>query len=269
MQVLDIFNDVEPFQYIEKLIYGDGLIFSTPDEMVKIYSSPVITTYPGDAILNFQDRFNDNKIPCYYKYEDYLKDSDLQETIERFDLNPDFFWLLIMFSYDYVYDVCFNGHCYPESLGTQINSLISLLNQDPVITVKSQKKKLLINNVSLISKLKEWIQAGYKAEKEKLDKELPIDSIDELFIEKEESNSVMIWLFATLLKFFLDRHITTKKRRTKEEGISLNKLQLISILIYQTRLSRNKNFLYGDEALKGFLKQYKNKQIKTYSPIYH
>ena len=270
-ELLDIFTDVEPFRYIEALLYGDGLKYSSPDGMVNFYFSPVNTTDVGNALLNFQDRYNEGKIPCFYKQEDYLNDTDLQSTIKGLGLDPYTFWLLIMFCLDYSYDVCVNGHCYPETTGSQIGKILSILNDDSetILTIKSKKQKVQITDKAVLSKIKEWIKSGYENEKEQLDKELAIEDIHNIFQDRQESNSVMIWLFATLLKYFLDRNTQNKRRKTKEDGVSLNKLSLISSLIYHTRLSRNKNFLDDDEALKGFMKQYKNKDLKGYSPIYH
>ena len=268
---IDIFTDVEPFKYVESLLFGEGKKYISPDRMTIFYDSPVNTTDVSNAQLNFQDRYNEGKIPCFYKYEDYLNDSDLQSTLSGFGLNSFAFWLLIMFCLDYSYDVCINGHCYPETTGSQIRKILSILNDssEKTFTVKSKKNKIQIIDHNVLSKINEWIKSGYEIEKEQLDKELPLKDIHNIFQESQESNSVMIWLFATLLKYFLDRNTETKRRKTKENGISLNKLVLISNLIYHTRLSRNKNFLDDDEALKGFLKQYKNKQLKGYSPIYH
>lgn len=271
MTLIDIFTDVEPFKYVESLLYGEGKKYISPDGMTIFYDSPINTTDAGNALLNFQDRYNEGKIPCFYKYEDYLNDSDLQSTLSGFGLNSFAFWLLIMFCLDYSYDVCINGHCYPETTGNQISKILSILNDDSdiTLTVKSKKGKTQNTDKTVLSKIKEWIKKGYESEKEILNKELVPEDIHNIFQDNQESNSVMIWLFATLLKYFLDRNSQAKRRKTKEDGISLNKLCLISNLIYHTRLSRNKNFLDDDEALKGFLKQYKNKQLKGYSPIYH
>lgn len=267
---LDIFSDVEPFHYIEILLYGKGPVYDAPEQMVTIYDSPVKTTDTAGTLLVFQDRYNDDKIPCFYKYNEYMNDLDLQDTIEGFGLDPDKFWLLIMFCLDYSYDVCFNGHCHPETIGKQISNILSLVNNkdNRSLTIKSGKKKIEISNNIVISKIIEWVKSGYDTEKSELDKELPIENADDIYKEKQLSDSVMIWLFATMIKSFLDLYSQNRKRKTKDNDVSLNKLSLISLLIYKTKLSRNKNFMVGDEALKGFLKQYKNKKLTSYSPLY-
>lgn len=50
--------------------------------------------------------------------------------------------------------------------------------------------------------------------------------------------------------------------------VSYNKMLLISRLISVPKLTRNENFLFTDDSLKGILKQYKNLKIKTYNPKY-
>ena len=117
------------------------------------------------------------------------------------------------------------------------------------------------------SKIGEWVKLGYESEKASLN--LPaINDFSELVKDSEESNSVLIWYFASLLRYFFEINPQYKGRAKKCTTVSLNKNILISNLIYYTRLSLNSNFLNDDEALKGFFKQYKGKEIKARSGIY-
>ena len=84
----------------------------------------------------------------------------------------------------------------------------------------------------------------------------------------DESDSVLIWYFAHLLKYFFDLKPQFKGKRKKGDIASLNKNLLISKLVYYTQLSKNDNFKYGTDTLKSFFKQYKNKDIKGFSNIY-
>lgn len=54
----------------------------------------------------------------------------------------------------------------------------------------------------------------------------------------------------------------------KGTDFSLNKLTLISKLIYHTRLSVNESFLTDDKFLRGYLQRYKKKNLKIQSNIY-
>ena len=70
-------------------------------------------------------RYNEKKIDCAYKYENYIKDNDIQATVKGLGMNPDSFWLLILFCYDYACDVCFTGLTYVDSPKKKIENFIS------------------------------------------------------------------------------------------------------------------------------------------------
>lgn len=48
----------------------------------------------------FPNRYNDNKINFQKTYEDYLSNKDLQDRINAFGLETEFFWYFILFLYD-------------------------------------------------------------------------------------------------------------------------------------------------------------------------
>lgn len=268
---IDLSIDKAPFQYVINIIRGKGEPYISPDGMVRIFPSIIKLTMPDDALFIFQERYNSGEISCPYKYEDYIKDSDLQATIKGLNLDPDAFWLLVMFCFNYACDVCFSGYELTDTIGEQIAKLLSVLSKEDKrntqITVKSGKEKSVIANKMTISKIEEWIRQGYESEKASLN--LPaINDFSELIKDSEESNSVLIWYFASLLRYFFEINPQYKGRAKKCTTVSLNKNILISNLIYYTRLSLNPNFLNDDEALKGFFKQYKSKEIKAQSGIY-
>lgn len=268
---LDISIDKEPFQYVINIIKGKGDPYISPDSMVRIFPSMIKLTMPDDALFIFQERYNSGEIPCQYRYEDYIADKDLQATIKGLNLDPDAFWLLVMFCLDYACDVCFSGYEFADSVGEQIAKLLSVLSDEKdsstQISAKAGRNKIIISNKQAISKIREWVKVGYESEKASLN--LPaINDFSELVKESEESNSVLIWYFASLLRYFFEINPQYKGRAKKCTTVSLNKNILISNLIYYTRLSLNPNFLNDDEALKGFFKQYKGKEIKARSGIY-
>ncbi len=268
---LDISIDKEPFQYVINIIRGKGDPYISPDGMVRIFPSMIKLTMPDDALVIFQERYNRGEIPCQYRHEDYIADKDLQATIKGLNLDPDAFWLLVMFCFDYACDVCFSGYEFADTVGEQIAKLMSLLSNEKdsstQILAKSGRNKVVISNKQVISKIEEWIKQGYESEKIALNQPA-INDFSELIKDSEESNSVLIWHFASLLRYFFEINPQYKGRAKKCTTVSLNKNILISNLIYYTRLSRNPNFLNDDEALKGFFKQYKGKEIEARSGIY-
>lgn len=266
---LDISTNKEPFLYIINLIRGSGEPYISPNGLVTIFPSIIKLTSPDDALFVFQERYNNGDISCQYRYEDYSNDTDLQATIKGLNLDPLAFWFLVMFIFDYACDVCFSGYEFADSIGTEIAQLLSVLsNSDNVqIIAKAGKSKSVISSKRVISKIEGWIRQGYDTEKDSLST-LAIDNTSNIFTQSEESNSVLIWYFATILKYFFEINPQYKGKAKKCTHISFNKNILISNLIYHTRLSRNPNFLNDDEALKGFFKQYKGKEIKARSGIY-
>ena len=112
-----------------------------------------------------------------------------------------------------------------------------------------------------------WIKQGYDRDKEVI-KGYSIEEAQDIFNPKEESRSVLIWYFASLLKYFFEINPQFSGRAKKGDSISLNKNLLISRLIYNTQLSYNDNFSSDVEILKGFFKQYRGKTLSGKSSVY-
>ncbi|MCH5240796.1 MAG: hypothetical protein J1F67_00005, partial [Muribaculaceae bacterium] len=137
------------------------------------------------------------------------------------------------------------------------------------LTLKTDKSKITLSNGKALLTVLKWIKQSYSSIEDKqalssFDK----SDIERMFPFNNESDSVLIWYFAKLLRYFFDINPQFKGDSRKYQGVSLSKYMLISSLIYKLGLSRNENFLMSDETLKGFFKQYKNKEIKTLGNIY-
>lgn len=258
------------FQYIYNIIRGQGEPYYMPDG-TPIYNSMVYLTMPFEAMDIFEERYNSGNIPCHYKYEDYIKDYDLQATINGLKLEPDAFWLLIMFLFDYAYSICLSGFTIKDSSQRTIEKLLKLIpdNEDSEmkLSINTLKGKLDISDSRTISILMNWIQQGYDRDEEAI-KGYTVEDFKDIFNPKEESISVLIWYFASLLKYFFEINPQFSGRAKKGDSVSLNKNLLISQLIYHTRLSTNRNFLADPESLKGFFKQYRGKTLSGKSSVY-
>ena len=279
-EIIDSIEDADLFQYVKSIIRGKGGT-RLPDGNV-VFSSKLKISNPYMAIETFEGRYNEKKISCVYKYEEYIKDKNLQSTITGLGLNPDAFWLLILFCYDYTCDVCFTGQTYIESPKKKIENFlkkaanfIELKDKEPhfkketSLTLKMKGKTCSIDDAQALSAILHWINKGVG----ELAENSPLTTIsgnnaDELLAYKEESDSVSIWYFAQLMLYFFELNPQYKGRASKGSTISLNKNILISNLIYYTHLSTNKSFLNDDETLKGYLKQYKGKEVQAHSNIY-
>lgn len=215
---LDLSIDKEPFQYVINIIRGKGDPYISPDGMVRIFPSMIKLTMPDDALFIFQERYNSGEIISPYKYKDYIADKDLQATIKGLNLDPDAFWLLVMFCLDYACSVCFSGYEFADTVGEQIAKLLSVISNEKdgstQISIKSGKDKVIITNKQAISKIGEWIKIGYESEKASLNSPA-INDFSELAKDSEESNSVLIWYFASLLRYFFEINPQFKGRAKK------------------------------------------------------
>lgn len=260
-------------RYVYDIMYGEGEPYHNADWSVVIYPSEVKLVDIPYAAEIFAERYNTGQIICPYKYEDYIRNGELQDTINGLGLDANAFWLLVMFCFDYACSMCFDSSIIAPTRGENIESLINLLPDDKdskaKLTLKTSKGKYEIISHKTISLILEWIKRGYEQDKDSIGiNTIDINNTSELFQSKEESDSVLIWYFAHLLKYFFDLKPQFKGKRKKGETVSLNKNLLISKLVYYTQLSKNTNFLDDTDTLKSFFKQYKDKDIKGFSNIY-
>ncbi|WP_286079297.1 hypothetical protein [uncultured Phocaeicola sp.] len=266
-------GETSQMRYVYDIMYGEGEPYHNADWSVVIYPSEVKLVDIPYAAEIFAERYNTGQIICPYKYEDYIRNGELQDTINGLGLDANAFWLLVMFSFDYACSMCFDSSIIAPTRGENIESLINLLPDDKdskaKLTLKTSKGKYEIISHKTISLILEWIKRGYEQDKDSIGiNTIDINNTSELFQSKEESDSVLIWYFAHLLKYFFDLKPQFKGKRKKGETVSLNKNLLISKLVYYTQLSKNTNFLDDTDTLKSFFKQYKDKDIKGFSNIY-
>ena len=236
----------------------------------------------------FINRYNNNQIRIGIKYEDYLKDEELQETIDAFGLDKEKFWYLILFILDY--STCFSYNKVPdvlspknqlEKLSNEIDNNIDSLNETHlkvtfdkpiklVLDIKGKRKFVIDDPTTLyvISKLCMNLVNNTSEDSFFNFGTIPIFNEDGTPNIETVSNSVHIAYFAKMFITFFDKNPQFKGIKKKGKNGLLNKQLLISKLVYITKLSRSKSFLISDETLKGFLKQYKDLKISNPNMIY-
>ena len=274
---IDCYNK-EQSKYINSLITGNGEAHYSADGLVMLFPDSILPLEdPQQAVIIYAERYNNKEIECSLTYDNYI--SDFQEVISALGLDVDAFWLLLIFCYDYATSVCLNGVKMTSSPKQKIEEFIAnvdnLLNDDktqfksePTLTLKVKGKTCTITNERAIWAMLAFIHNGMKNLPQHTNLSIVDGRKEGIFQEHTESDSVMIWYFAKLLMNFFEINQQFKSTQRGKQGISYSKYLLISQLIYHTRLSRNENFLLSDETLKGYLKQYKNKEIDTKSDIY-
>lgn len=261
------------FKYIYSIVRGKGEPHRLTDG--EILFSSMINADPQRAIETFEIRYNNNEIATRYTYEQYISDKDLQTVIGGLKLDADAFWLLVMFCFDYALDRC-GGLKFGDNSKDLIEKFIrvaeSIEESDSdkfQLTLKSGKSKITLTDGKSLAIILQWIKQGYDSTENKdslsdFDKSEP----QQMFLQNEESDSVLIWYFATLMRYFFELNPQYKGESKKCDGLSLSKNLLISTLIFNLGLSRNPSFRESDETLKGFFKQYKNKKIEALGGFY-
>ena len=274
----DIESDLIETRYVKSMIWGKGE--NAVISGLSIFDSLIKSSAGVMVLEEFQYRYNEQKIALRYKYEDYINDKDMQATITGLGMNPDAFWLLIVFCYDYACDCCYSGVQIAKSAKEHLSDLVNmitenmevynnakiLLKEDMTLTLKMKGKSMSITSGKAIINIANILE---KHMDEIEDSSLFRGINDKHYEDFEESDSVLIWFFAKLMLYFFELHPEFNGRATKGSGVSLNKHVLISNLIYYTGLSRNEKFLNDDETLKGYLRQYKNKDFKNRGNIYN
>lgn len=261
------------FKYIYSLLKGKGEPQRLSDGTV-FYPS-IINADPQRALETFENRFNSNQIVTRLSYDKYISNNDLQTVIEGLKLDTDSFFLLALFCYDYALDRCNGirlGNNTLDILQDFMRVLESVESSDSEkiqLTLKSDKSKIQLTKGKALSHILEWIKTGYDSIKDKQALSAYDSSdVEDMFLLKEESNSVLIWYCAILMRNFFELNPQFRGESKKYMGQSLSINLLISNLIYELGLSRNENFTFSDETLKGFFKQYKNKKIESLGDIY-
>lgn len=240
----------------------------------KRYSYFVGRYFKNELNKTFEQRFIDNK--------------EVQETIKGLGLDVEKFWYLLLFIYDYSYGECVERLVFDESPRNQLEKFRNAIllnikevgaglsnieyNNQITITLKIEgKKKVVIDIPVAITMLCCLLVQNDNKFKDSdfLNKAVIINKwINGDFEIIPEINSVQIWFFAKTFQTFFKLNPHIKGRSTKGTTLSLNKLLLISKLIYITGLSKNENFLGSDETLKGYLQQYKDYKVNGMNKFY-
>jgi hypothetical protein len=292
MSVVDQF-DTEGYLCDEPLLeyIRDMALFHFPDVDFDENGNAEYLSSLG-VLYTFAKRHNKNEINYNFKFENYLKNKDIQDTIKALNIDSEKFWFMLLFIYDLSYCKCVDGYVTSESASDQIIKFLNavclnvidvnastkkMFKEPATLTLKIGKKKVVIDNPIALLYL-----ASNSADVEKdssVNSRLNWSMVD--FDNKNiktESNSIWICYFYKMMKVFLDDCNKKRPKQKKGDTISLSMLLFISRLIYFTGITKSKSYLTdpnkpedgvdGSEQLKQCLKEYKNKEIKTTDLVY-
>lgn len=238
---------------------------------------------PSETVLIFADRYNERVFPKVLSYEEYLKDCDIQDLIDRLELDKDKFWFAILFAYDYSTHTCLEGYKKKESACEQIHKFVDRISEyvDNVdeyfgtklkapltLTLSNGKKKenITIDSESAIGYILGAVQE--RMQKEPLENYYAYtyhQSVDETV---DLGVSMHITYFARLLLTVLDNQPQVRSKRKKGAKHSHKEIDLVCKLIYFTCISREKSWLQSEnENLKSYLRQY-TRETGTFNSVY-
>jgi hypothetical protein len=244
---------------------SDGKIHKhklTEEEREELMNRPLLYSECMDI---FKDRYNSNAFLKKFTYEDYIKNKDIQNLVKHLELDADKFWLLILFIFDYCSSVFHIGKTIKLTAIQQLQNLVDIINYrgDDTMSLNFEcgKNKVKVDNPDAIRFIKDAI-LDYS-------RRVDVQTLREINIkvEEDESKSIedtpFIAYFAEmfLLFFCVQPQIVAKRKAGAKH--SLKEMELVSLLVYFTKLSKNETYLCPDDRyLKQVLKQEKAKRHK-------
>lgn len=215
----------------------------------------------GTNAFAFIDRYNDKEITLQSKSNSYIENKDIQCCLKDLKIEPEKFWYLLLFVYDYCVDICLDNIKTTDGAGKQIQKFIDLIyegkdyyrktehniftlrkieyNEPAELVLKIGKKKITITDSTTIGLIGIMCNEVYSDVKE-----------SSIFMDKVHlgelmaySDTSMAYLFCQMFKYFFDTTDHIKEKRAAGASISNKEKELLSYLLYFTGISRNKNLL--------------------------
>lgn len=276
--------------------YGENIQISagktyTASEMQELFEKNPLayTVYLSSITKIFVERFNGKHLTHYFTYQKYIENTDIQKLIEFFELDRDKFWFLLLFIYDYSESLCINGYnvapCANEMLYNMKERILRnakhfdwkegcTMNKEAKITLSIKGEKSLVIDNSTALYLLAVITNDFFNEHEDITEQYLMNYCPKLPESKSMDASPHIAFFSKMFLAFFDKIESIASKRKKGAKHSIREMELVSILIHFTRLSKSKAWLdIENETLKGYLKQYKNldltlRRSNTYTNFY-
>ena len=255
--------DVDDYEYNINLV-----VSNSNAEIGEKVEAPVFGCSEISAI--FMNRYNEGKLSKQHLYREYL--DAVRHLLKELQLDVDKFWCLFLFALDYCESLFYQGITMKATPLEQLQALAdSIANADSetmLLNFKAGKQKASVESPIALRFLTEAIRNHLKNADDATTKSLYIRE------EKEEAvipkDSPIIAYFAKILLNFFDTQEQVRNKRKEGANHSLKEMELVSLLVYFSRLSDNKSWTdIVNETLKGFLRQYKNyKYPNNVSSIY-
>lgn len=234
----------------------------TEEEREELMNRPLLYSECMDI---FKDRYNSNAFLKKFTYEEYIKNKDIQNLVKHLELDADKFWLLILFIFDYCSSVFHTGKTIKLTAIQQLQNLVDIINyrgdDTMILNFACGKNKFKVDNPDAIRFIKDAIIDYSKRVDVQTLREINIKVEDEKFDSPSDTAFIAYFARMFLLFFCVQPQIVAKRKAGAKH--SKKEMELVSLLVYFTKLSDNENWFCPEEKyLKAYLKQYKDKWHK-------
>lgn len=218
----------------------------------------------------FKNRYNEGKLSKQHLYREYL--DAVRHLLKELQLDVDKFWCLYLFALDYCESLFYQGITMKATPLEQLQALANMIanadNETMLLKFKAGKQKTSVESPVALRFLADAIHNHLK--------NADYATTKSLYVREEEEEAVIpkdspiITYFAKILLNFFDTQEQVRNKRKEGANHSLKEMELVSLLVYFSRLSDNKSWTdIVNETLKGFLRQYKDyKYPNNVSSIY-
>lgn len=257
--------DLEEYQYkinVER-------VASTDEAIEEARNVPFGAT---DCMVIFRKRYNSGIFTERLSYNKYASDTDIQSLVHYLELDAEKFWFLILFIYDYCESMFYQGHTMKLNPLEQLQQLVTMIdkaaNDTMTLNFKAGKLKAAVDDTHALRFIADAIK--------KCVNEADHDTLKYLSRRtREEEDTILndspyIAYFAKMLLAFFNTQPQIRDKRKKNAKQSRKEMELVSRLVYFTRLSKKDSWNdIENETLKGYLKQYENyKYPNNISKVY-
>ena len=270
-RLLDYISAVEYLYvpYIDDYEYNMNLEVTNSNAVIgEKIETPVFGCSEISAI--FMNRYNEGKLSKQHLYREYL--DAVRHLLKELQLDVDKFWCLFLFALDYCESLFYQGITMKATPLEQLQALANMIanadNETMLLKFKAGKQKTSVESPVALRFLADAIHNHLK--------NADYATTKSLYVREEEEEAVIpkdspiITYFAKILLNFFDTQEQVRNKRKEGANHSLKEMELVSLLVYFSRLSDNKSWTdIVNETLKGFLRQYKDyKYPNNVSSIY-
>ena len=218
----------------------------------------------------FLQMLDKGKIKFRFTKENYLNNYSIIETLTAYNIDIEKFWYAMLFIDHFTETKFVNAFLMEDSALSQLESFTRLLsNENSRLSVNfGKREKQTITYRILLNTIACMMDEMCKANKNNAAyTSKPINISDKSRVTRSTSLQIA-YITERYIELFKALNIDKTKNINKFKTVSLNKMFLISQILYFTKMVTNKKYLYDDDTLRGILKTYKDVKIDTVSNKY-